>query len=207
MVSSKKLLIVILSIILFVTIFILLFICINNVNSNTKLIAKNNTDNISARSSQSKLIAQNASNNSSIKDVLTSMPPTTTPIDAGCYIMRIPDKNGMYPPWLPGNGIPNKNPVSSSYLENVKTMTNPDPVWIEDWQKIPSSPNESACSAKIRDTGLWFARHRALWPLSNNKSVFVSSTGKAPIHGVYDFTQDSMDSENYRLPTTGWGGG
>jgi len=58
MASSKKMLIVILSVILFVTIFILLFISINNANSNNKLIAKNNTVLIGQISSQSKLIAK-----------------------------------------------------------------------------------------------------------------------------------------------------
>jgi len=180
-------------IILFVTIFILLFICINNANSNNTLIAQNNTDSISARSTQSKLI-----------DVLTSVPRTDPiPTKPGCYLMKVPDKNGMYPPWLPGNKTPTNVPGTSSYLENVKTMTNPDPIWIETWQEIPSGSTQQACGSAVNKNSIWFAMYRSLWPTSNYKSVYVPNNGKA-VHGVLQ-KPANVDPENYRQASTGWG--
>jgi len=180
-------------IILFVTIFILLFICINNANSNNTLIAQNNTDSISARSTQSKLI-----------DVLTSVPRTDPiPTIHGCYLMRVPDKNGMYPPWLPGNGIPTNVPGTSSYLENVKTMTNPDPGWIETWQQIGVGGTQADCASAVNASSLWFAKHRSLWPNLNYKSLYVPASGTA-VYGVVP-NPANVDPENHRLSSTGWG--
>jgi len=182
MASSKKLLIVILSIILFVTIFILLFICINNANSNTKLIAKNNTDNISARSSQSKLIAQNETDNTAQSKLISQnasnySDPLDRPTKPGCYL-RVRNSNNVPVP-------KSSDPKVQGQIEAKKDTWNDYSSYVNDTlssRKYTTAEQYNACVSHIHffanansttgahDSGGWY---KGPWDVNTMTAQYI----------------------------------
>ena len=159
-------------------------------------VATNKADRVAAMASQSSLIGLNTDN---LKSILG--PADIVPTEPGCYLMRIPNKNGTYPPWLPKNATPSASDGNKP-LSIENTATNPDPEWIEAWQSVPGETLE-ICSGAIRSSSAWFATHRSLWPSLNYKSIFVPKDGSAATRDFVNYANINQDT--YRTTSTGWG--